>query len=391
MCSSDLTSRLSQGMTDVLIACDMIVGSSPTVLKTLHPGRSVAILNTDVAPTGEFQTNRNMRLDTDPMREAIEEMLDSGPLFELPASKWATALTGDSIGTNILMLGYAWQKGLLPVSLGSILQAIRLNGTFVEGNLRTFALGRVAAHSPGALSRETDGATEAPSLATVEDVLASRMRLLTAYQDERYAGAYRDFVNEVRTSVRRRQLTDGDAFVREVALTLARLMAYKDEYEVARLYTEAGFEEKLRREFEGDFSIAYHLAPPLLSLKKDARGRPVKRRFGSGTRTLFAILARLKFLRGTPFDVFGYARERRTERSLIRWYQALIDELCRDLDAADINALAEIAELPMDIRGYGPVKDQAVTAVGARLAALTTKLRRPIATAWPIHETRALA
>lgn len=139
-----------------------------------------------------------MRLDTDPMRGAIEEMLGSGPLFDLPASKWATALTGDSIGTNILMLGYVWQKGLLPVSLDSILQAIRLNGTFVEGNLRTFALGRVAAHVPGALAREIQDSAEATPLATVEDVLASRMRLLTAYQNERYASAYRDFFDEVR-------------------------------------------------------------------------------------------------------------------------------------------------------------------------------------------------
>ena len=147
------TSRLSEGMTDVLIACDMIVGSAPAVLKTVRPGHTAAILNTDVAPTGEFQTNKNLDLGEARMRAAILDAIDGGPLFDLHASKLATDLTGDSIGTNILMLGYAAQKGLLPVSIASIQEAIRLNGTFVEGNLRTFALGRLAAHAPEVAAR----------------------------------------------------------------------------------------------------------------------------------------------------------------------------------------------------------------------------------------------
>ena len=151
------TSRLSEGMTDVLIACDMIVGSGPTVLKTVRPGRTAAILNTDVAPTGEFQSNKFLDLGEAQLRQAIIDALDGGPAFDLHASKLATDLTGDSIGTNILMLGYAAQQGLLPLSLASIEEAIRLNGTFVEGNLRTLALGRLAAHDPGALAVELDG------------------------------------------------------------------------------------------------------------------------------------------------------------------------------------------------------------------------------------------
>lgn len=368
------TSRLSEGMTDVLIACDMIVGSSPTVLKTLHPGRSAGILNTDVAPTGEFQTNRNMRLDTDPMRKAIEEMLGSGPLFELPASKWAAALTGDSIGTNILMLGYAWQKGLLPVSLGSILQAIRLNGTFVEGNLRTFALGRVAAHVPGALAREIQDIAEAIPLATVEDVLVSRMRLLTAYQDERYAGAYRDFVNEVRASVGQRQLKDGDTFVREVALTLARLMAYKDEYEVARLYTNPEFMQSVRQQFAGNFRITFHLAPSLLP-GRDLTGRPKKRAFGGWVLAVFRVLAALKGLRGTAFDPFGYTTERRMERRLIEDYRALIHSILEQLDQTNLTAAIELARAAADIGGYGPIKTAAVDAYWQRLKTLTLRYR----------------
>jgi indolepyruvate ferredoxin oxidoreductase len=363
------TSRLSEGMTDVLIACDMIVGSGPPVLKTLRPGRSTAILNTDVTPTGEFQTNRNMQLDEDRMRTVIREALGGGPLFELPATKLATTLTGDSIGTNILMLGYAWQKGLLPVSLNSIREAIRLHGTFVEGNLRTFALGRLAAHAPEALAREIEGHTDEAPLATVDDVLASRTRLLTAYQDEQYAEAYRDFVNDVRGRVRLHKLKDGDAFVREVALTLARLMAYKDEYEVARLHTDPKFMQRLRKQFSGDFRVRFHLAPPLLP-GRDTEGRPRKRAFGSWILPVFRVLAALKGLRGTVFDPFGYTAERRLERRLVADYRALISGIVDRIDQANLAAAMELARAAADIGGYGPVKNAAVNAYWAKLKTL---------------------
>ena len=310
------TSRLSEGMADVLIACDMLVGSSLPVLQTVRPGQTAAVLNTDVAPTGEFQANKDMRLDTNRMRASICATLDGGRLFELPASKLATALTGDSIGTNILMLGYAAQQGLLPVSLHSIQAAIRLNGTFVDGNLRTFALGRLAAHAPDVLAREIEGHTTDVPLETVDDVLTSRTRFLTAYQDERYAAAYRDFVNNVSDRVELHHLRDGDVLMREVALTLARLMAYKDEYEVARLYTAPEFTQRVREQFSGNFRMTFHLAPPLLP-GRDPSGRPRKRAFGGWILHFFRILAALKGLRGSAFDPFGYTAERRMERRLI--------------------------------------------------------------------------
>jgi indolepyruvate ferredoxin oxidoreductase len=363
------TSRLSDGMSDLLIACDMIVGSGLPVLKTVRPDLTAAILNTDVAPTGEFQTNKDMQLNEGPMRASILEAIGAGRLFELPASKLATALTGDSIGTNVLMLGYAAQRGLLPLSLASIREAIRLNGTFVEGNLRTFALGRLAAHAPEALARELDGQTDAVPLATVDDVLASRTRLLTAYQDERYAGAYRDFVNDIRGRVKPRQLRDGDVFVREVALTLARLMTYKDEYEVARLYTDPRFMQRMRDQFSGDFTLTFHLAPPLLP-GRDASGRPRKRAFGGWILPLFRILAALKGLRGTAFDPFGYTAERRMERRLIEDYRALVGGIVDRLDQANLPAAIEVARAAADIGGYGPVKDASVSAYQSRLKGL---------------------
>ena len=358
------TSRLSEGMTDVLIACDMIVGSSAAVLKTFQPGRTAAILNTDVAPTGEFQTNKYLRLDTAPMRDAIDATLQGGRLFELAASNMATTLTGDSIGTNVLMLGYAWQKGLLPVSLDSIRQAIRLNGSFVDENLRTFALGRLAAHVPGALARETNRAAKAVALATVEEVLASRGRLLTAYHDERYAGVYRDFVVDLRARVRQLELRDGDELVREVALTLARLMAYKDEYEVARLYTDPGFTHRLREQFSGNITVTFHLAPPLFP------GRPRKRAFGSWMLPVFRMLAALKGLRGSAFDPFGHTAERRMERRLIAEYRALISAIAGRLNQANLAAAIELARAASDIAGYGQVKQASVSAYRVRLKTL---------------------
>jgi indolepyruvate ferredoxin oxidoreductase len=363
------TSRLGEGMTDVLIACDMIVGSSLPVLKTVRPGRTAAILNTEVTPSGEFQTNRNMQLDTDRMLAWICATLDGGRLFELPASKLATALTGDSIGTNILMLGYAAQQGLLPVSLASIQEAIRLNGTFVDGNLRTFALGRLAAHAPEVLAREIEGHTDDVPLATVDDVLTSRTRLLTAYQDERYAGAYRDFVNDVRDRVELYQLRDGDVFAREVALTLARLMAYKDEYEVARLFTDSKFIQRMQEQFSGDFRMTFHLAPPLIP-GRDPSGRPRKRAFGGWILHLFRILAALKGLRGSAFDPFGYTAERRIERRLIEDYRALVSGIIDRLNQANLPAAIELARAAAEIGGYGPVKSASVSAYRLRLRTL---------------------
>jgi indolepyruvate ferredoxin oxidoreductase len=363
------TSRLGEGMTDVLIACDMIVGAGAPVLKTVRPGVTTAILNADVAPTGDFQANKHLDLGEERMRAAVVDALDGGALFELPGSKLATELTGDSIGTNILMLGYAAQRGLLPVSIASIEQAIRLNGSFVDGNLRTFALGRLAAHDPEALSRELGVAKQLVPLTTADDVLASRTRLLTDYQNADYAQRYRAFVDDVRQRVTALHVRDGERLVREVALTLARLMAYKDEYEVARLYADPKFMQRIREQFSGDFKLSFNLAPPMLP-GRDSSGRPKKRRFGAWMLGAFKLLARFRSLRGTPFDPFGYFPERRLERRLIEDYRALIGDLIVRVHQGNLLAAIDIAKAAGEIGGYGPVKDAAVAAYEARLKIL---------------------
>lgn len=363
------TSRLSEGMTDLLIACDLIVGSGAPVLKTVAPDRTAAIVNTDVAPTGEFQRNKTLDLGHERLRRAVQQAIGEGPLSELNASQLATDLTGDSIGTNILMLGYAVQKGLVPLSVPSIQEAIRLNGRFADSNLRTFDLGRLAAHDPDALAREIAPKTPTVPLDTVDDVLRSRTRLLTAYQNDNYAASYRDFVETIRTAVAAKSLDGGDRFVREVALTLARLMSYKDEYEVARLYTDPTFKQRLDEQFSGNYRISFHLAPPMLP-GVDASGRPKKRMFGPWMFTTFRLLSRLKFLRGTVFDPLGYFAERRMERRLIVEYRSLIRSVVDRLDAGNLAIATELAEEARHIAGYGPVKLDAVTRYRERERAL---------------------
>ncbi len=374
------TSRLSEGMCDLMLACDMIVGASAPVLKTIKPGSTAAILNTDVAPTGDFQSNKHLDLGEARLRSAVLKALDGAPCFDLHASKLATDLTGDSIGTNVLMMGYAAQKGLLPLSVASIEEAIRLNGTFVKGNLRTFALGRLAAHDPAALAAQLDATPELPSLDTVDAVLASRTRLLTSYQSEAYAQTYTDFVASIRQRVAEKKLENGEEFVRRVALSLARLMSYKDEYEVARLYSEPKFMERLKAQFSGDFRIEFNLASALLFSGTDpATGRPKKRTIGPWMLKAFGLLAKFKFLRGTPFDPIGYLPERRMERRLIGEYRNLIDDISRRLDADNIAKGIEIAAAAFEIAGYGPVKDAAVENYRAQLPVLLAEFANPLA------------
>jgi indolepyruvate ferredoxin oxidoreductase len=363
------TSRLSEGMADLLIACDMIVGSGPAVLKAMRPGRTAAIVNTDVSPTGEFQSRNDMDLGDAPMRAAIVHALEGGPLFALPASELAVELTGDSIATNVLMLGYASQRGLLPVSLASIEQAVRLNATAVDPNLHALAVGRLAAHSPETLARALGEKPDTVSLASVEDVLESRARLLTSYQDARYAETYRRFVQGLHRRLEARHVKGAEPYVRQVALTLARLMAYKDEYEVARLYTDPRFMQRLREQFAGDFELTFHLTPPLVPGRDDS-GRPKKRRFGAGTLSLFKLLAALKGLRGTAFDPFGYTAERRMERRLIGKYRALIERITDEINPANLPAAIELAAAAGRIAGYGPVKDAALKAYEEELPSL---------------------
>lgn len=361
--------RLSFGYADLLMACDAIVGSGQDFLKTINPGKTVAIVNEDVTPTGEFQTNRNANLDDDGLVAAIRGALKDGPLHLIHGSALATALIGDSIGTNVFLLGFAAQLGALPVSVASLEEAIRLNGTFVKGNLRIFALGRLAAHAPDELARLIRPATPKLEDMSLDAILDSRTRRLTAYQNGDYAAQYTGFVREMEAALAAKGLDGSDILVRDIALTLAQLMAYKDEYEVARLHSDPAFWGRLKEQFDGDFKVSFHLAPPILP-GRDASGRPRKRKFGAWMVPAFRLLARMKGVRGTALDVFGYTAERRMERQLIADYQAMMRDVVARVDAAKMPLAIELASAASDVRGYGPVKETAFAEYEARRAEL---------------------
>lgn len=370
------SARLGVGMTDLVLACDMIVASGLEVMKTVKPGKTKAVVNTDVMPTGEFQTNRDLEIGEDKLEEVIRKGIDGGDMFAFHASRLATDFIGDSIATNVLMIGYAVQKGLLPVSVESIEEAIRLNGTFVDGNLRTFALGRLAAHAPEVFAPQQQ-ARNVSHLDTTEDVLASRIKLLTEYQNAGYARLYEDFVRSIERRVQQKNLARGAVFVREVAVTLARLMAYKDEYEVARLHSDSKFWERLRTQFSGDFKVTFHLAPPMLPGRDPSTGRPRKREFGQWMLPVFRVLKSFKGLRGTPLDPFGHTQERKMERRLIEQYRSLVEKLVDRLDQENMQTAIDLARAASDIRGYGPVKHGSVDEYLARENTLLALLDAP--------------
>jgi len=361
--------RIDQGAADALIGCDLVVSSSPKASGTYRKGTRAAV-NTAEMPTGDVVRFRDADLASPARLRAIGQVIGDGNLDTINANALAERLLGDAVYANIVMLGFAWQHGLLPVSLSALLRAIELNGVAVERNKQAFAWGRIAAADPNFLPKMDD----APKAETLDQLIDRRADFLTAYQNDAYATRYRALVANVRKA--EAKLNSG-ALTEAVARALFKLMAYKDEYEVARLHMQSGFLDELKGEFEGDFSIQYHLAPPFLPSKRDARGRPRKRAFGQWIQMPLAMLARLKGLRGTPFDPFGYTAERRAERELITWYDGVIRRLLGGLDAAHLPSLVAIAKAPMDIRGYGPVKDAAIGKVKAEVERLFAELHAP--------------
>lgn len=375
------TSRLGVGMTDLILGCDLIVTSGADVLKTVRPGNTHVIANTDVMPTGAFQTNRDLVMDESGMLRAVEMALgDVSRLWCIAASQLATALTGDSIATNLLMLGYAAQRGLLPVSVSSLEKAIALNGTFVKGNLRTFALGRLAAHAPETLREERATGQADFDGQPLDQLLTQRVRLLSDYQSPGYAEKFVQTVRSIERKVAAKQIAGSDQLVLQVARTLSRLMAYKDEYEVARLHANPAFWQRLREQFSGDFKVKFHLAPPMLP-GRDAGGRPLKREFGSWVLPLFRLLRHGKILRGTPLDPFGYTHERRQERQLIPDYQALVLRTVEQLSAANLSVALALVAAADDVRGYGPVKEKALVDYAKRCDELVGRMSQADSTA----------
>ncbi len=362
--------RIDQGSADALIGCDLVVSSSPKASGTYRPGTR-AVVNRAEMPTGDVVRMRDADLAAPARLNAIGRVVGAQNLATIDANRAAEALLGDTVFANVLMLGFAWQGGLVPVSLAALDEAIRLNGVAIEQNRRAFAWGRIAAADQAALTRAIGG--EAPAPDTLDEVIARRATFLAGYQNAAYGERYTRALARV-------QAIGSDALSDAVARSLFKLMSYKDEYEVARLHMESSFLGEVAREFEGGYKVRYHLAPPLVPAKRDARGRPRKRSFGPWIQSPFRLLARLKVLRGTVLDPFGYTAERRMERGLIPWYEALLDDALARLRAAPerLDEIVALARAPMEIRGYGPVKDEAVAVVKADVARRLAALDRPL-------------
>lgn len=365
--------RLVPEDADLALGCDMIVAASPTALATYNKGRTHAVVNATVAPTMDFVLDRNANLKPKEMTDAIASRTTSSDF--VAATDYAQALTGDAIGANLFLLGFAYQKGSVPLSAEAIETAIELNGVGVKSNKRAFALGRLAAHDPKAIEDAAKPALRPRPTAprNIDELIERRVAFLTDYQNTAYAQRYADFVAEVRKA-ERAVLPGQEKLATAVANNLFRLMAYKDEYEVARLYSDGEFMEALKRQFDGDISFEFHLAPPILTKLDPATGRPKKRKFRRWMMHGFKALAALRGLRGTAFDIFGTTAERKMERRLIEEYRARIFSLLPRLEAANYDTVVAIANVPDDIRGYGPVKDEAVAKAEARVASLMAAL-----------------
>ena len=369
------TTKVDTAKADLVIGCDPIVTASPYTLATMQPGRTFVAMNSHGAPTAAFVNNPGWQFPGGNCESAVRLAVGVEMMASFDAEQVAVQLIGDSIYTNPLILGFAWQRGRVPLSHAALMRAIELNAVQVDNNKAAFEWGRRCAHDLASVQALFKAAqviefVKKPSLT---EMLNKRIAFLTDYQNAAYAQTYLDFVEKVRIAegpLGKTVLTEA------VARYLFKLMAYKDEYEVARLHTDTGFLNKVNAMFEGDFKLSYHLAPPLGS-SKNVKGELQKRQFGPWMLTAFAVLARLKGLRGTLFDVFGRTAERREERALIAEYRASMDEILVGLNASNHAAAIEIARIPELIKGYGHVKARHLAAARPQWNALMQTFRQP--------------
>ena len=372
--------RIAAGEARAVLGCDMIVAASDEAIAKMQTGTTHAVINGGVAPTGAFTRDPDLTMPIREMADTIREACGPDSVDFVEATELATALMGDSIATNLFMMGYAWQKGLIPVGEAAILQAIELNGAAVESNKAAFEWGRRAAVDLPGVERAAapaEAKTDSHRLSeTLEEMIERRRAFLVGYQNEAYARRYVEFVEQVRAA-EQAKAPKSTALTTAVARYLFKLMAYKDEYEVARLFTDTDFLARVGAQFEGDYTLKLHLAPPLWAKEDPVTGEPRKRTFGPWMLSAMRVLAKLKGLRGTPLDVFGYAAERRTERRLVEDYRRTLEELLGGLAADRILLAAEIASVPEHIRGYGPVKQRFLAEASVRQAELMAEWRNP--------------
>jgi len=357
------STRVGTGMADLVIGCDLIVTAGKDALSRMGEGRTFAAINANGTPTSTFIKNPNWQFPGESAEQDIRKACGADRVDMIDAASIATALMGDNIATNMFILGYAWQKAWVPLELAALTRAIELNAVSIDFNKQAFNWGRLAAHDLIAVKRLITPAqvVELKRAPTLEDTINHRIAFLTDYQNVSYAQQYADFVAQVKAA--ETNVANGKPLrlTEAVAKYLFKLMAYKDEYEVARLYTNGKFQKKIADMFEGDYAINFHLAPPLFA-KKDQQGHLIKQQFGPWMMKAFGVLASMKSLRGSALDIFGYTEERRMERALPVEYKQTISKLLPLLTADNVAKAVAVACIPEDIRGYGHVKERHLVA-----------------------------
>jgi indolepyruvate ferredoxin oxidoreductase len=374
--------RIAAGGAHLLLGCDLVVAASADALSKLQPGHSRAIINSHETITGDFTRNPDLTFPSRQLQRSIAEATGADNTEFIDATHLATGLFGDSIASNLLMLGFAYQRGAVPLSADALERAIELNGVAVEFNQRAFRWGRRAAVDPALVEARATLRRLVPEThrlsETLDQVIDRRVAFLTDYQNAAYAARYASLVRRIREAEANR--AGETALTDAVARALFKLMAYKDEYEVARLYTETDFLGRVADRFEGPYELRFHLAPPLIADRDPENGYLRKRIYGPWMISVFRNLAKLRRLRGTPLDIFGRSEERRTERRLIGEYEAVLEEIISRLSPANHATAVELAALPLEIRGFGHVKQANLTRAKAKEAALLTRFRSPSST-----------
>ncbi len=345
--------RIPAGEADLLLGCDLVVSSGNEAMGKVSTKRSHAVINAAEVPTSAFILNPDMRFPHQAMQNEIKVEVGTNKTHFLDSSRMATALLGDSIASNLFLLGYAWQSGLVPVSAAAIEKAIEMNGVAVEFNCQAFLWGRRYAHQPEKVLSLLE-AKKAVKKRSLDELIEDRMKRLADYQNIDYANRYRKVVSQIKDVDSNSDQVE--SLTTAVAKNLYHLMAYKDEYEVARLFCQKDFLEEIDSQFEGGYKLEFNLAPPFLSRIDKNSGRPVKREYGAWIMKAFSILQHFKFLRGTTFDVFGFSEERKREREDIRNYLSLLDQVKSGLTKENYDIAVQLCQSLEQLRGYGPVK-----------------------------------
>jgi indolepyruvate ferredoxin oxidoreductase len=370
--------RIAAGSARLLLGCDLVVSAGSEALSKLQPGQTTAIVNSHETITGDFTRNPDLPFPGSELCRSIAAAVGGDNAEFLEATRLATGLLGDAIATNLFMLGYAYQRGLIPVSAAAIERAIDLNGVAVAFNRSAFQWGRRAAIDPALIEARAVPKGAVPerhrASASLDELVGRRVEFLNAYQNAGYARRYFDRITRLREA-EAGCTPSSTALTEAAARALFKLMAYKDEYEVARLYSETDFVRRIADQFEGDYRLRFHLAPPLLAERDPATGHLQKRTYGSWMLGAFRVLAKLRGLRGTAFDIFGRTAERRTERRLIVEYEAVLDELAAGLSPQNHSIAVELAALPLEIRGFGHVKEANLQHAKVKEAELLARFR----------------